>query len=348
MAIFQRASGLPSIQWQDNFNFSNRQCNGNFLPGFRPSIKTMAKQFPCSVPIAYRTYRLSHVLAPVVKVKIRHTAFSQHAAWSGNDGHFDGYGYDGYGYDGYDGKTVFTEVSTNPGPIGLNFGTQPFLSMLPGLAMADTLMAMAMMPMAMMATMAKLFLQKVPPIMEIQIRIQLQEIQFYELLQIHFTSCYKSVYNCKKSSSTSCYKFVYSCKKSVLRAATNRFYKLLQIRIQLQEIQFYELLQIHSASCSRDQLHVFVRLFFTNGQTRGATATATATAVDNIPIILIILHTTAMEWHFFGGPTAHRQYNGNTISIFSTDGNVMAIFWRAFGPPSRQRQYNDMPKIGQY
>ena len=55
-----------------------------------------------------------------------------------------------------EGKTGLTEISTNCRPIGLNFGTQPFLSMLPALATSDTMMAMAMMATALMAVMAKL------------------------------------------------------------------------------------------------------------------------------------------------------------------------------------------------
>jgi hypothetical protein len=39
------------------------------------------------------------------------------------------------------------------------------------------------------------------------------------------------------------------------------------------------------------------------------------------------LHPTAMAWHFFGGPSARHQYNGNTISNF-------------FSPSSIQWQYN--------
>ena len=49
------------------------------------------------------------------------------------------------------GKTILTEISTNYSPIRLNFCTQPFLSMLPGLETTNTIMTMAMMAMAMMA-----------------------------------------------------------------------------------------------------------------------------------------------------------------------------------------------------
>ena len=56
-----------------------------------------------------------------------------------------------------EGKTVLTEISNNYSPIRLNFCTQPFLSMLPGLETTDTMMAMAMMDMAIVAVMAKLF-----------------------------------------------------------------------------------------------------------------------------------------------------------------------------------------------
>ena len=56
-----------------------------------------------------------------------------------------------------EGKTVLTEISTNYRPIGLNFGTQLFLSMMPALATTDTFMAMIMMAMAMMAIIGKLF-----------------------------------------------------------------------------------------------------------------------------------------------------------------------------------------------
>ncbi len=55
------------------------------------------------------------------------------------------------------GKTVLTEISTNYSPIRLNFCTQPFLSMLPGLETTNTIMTMAMMAMAIVAVMAKLF-----------------------------------------------------------------------------------------------------------------------------------------------------------------------------------------------
>jgi hypothetical protein len=73
-----------------------------------------------------------------------------------------------------------------------------------------------------------------------------------------------------------------------------------------------------------------------------------ATAVNNMPTILIILQPTAMEWHFFGGPLARHQYNGNTISIFQPIINTMAIQFPFYCPPSIQWQYNDMPKNGLY
>jgi hypothetical protein len=47
-----------------------------------------------------------------------------------------------------------------------------------------------------------------------------------------------------------------------------------------------------------------------------------------------------IQLQFFGGPSARHQFNGNTISSFLTDTNVMAIFLRAFGPQSIQWQYN--------
>jgi hypothetical protein len=56
-----------------------------------------------------------------------------------------------------EGKTVLTEISTNYRPIGLNFGTQPFLSMVPSLETSDTFMAITMMAMAMMAMIGKCF-----------------------------------------------------------------------------------------------------------------------------------------------------------------------------------------------
>ena len=63
-----------------------------------------------------------------------------------------------------EGKTVLTEISTNCRPIWLIFGTLPFLSMVHGMAMTDTLMAMPLMAMAIMAMIGEQFLHKSPPI----------------------------------------------------------------------------------------------------------------------------------------------------------------------------------------
>jgi hypothetical protein len=60
----------------------------------------------------------------------------------------------------------------------------------------------------------------------------------------------------------------------------------------------------------------------------------------NMPTLFTILYPTAMEWHFFGGPSARHQYNGTTISIFLPAINTMALQFPFFGPPSIQWHYN--------
>jgi hypothetical protein len=56
-----------------------------------------------------------------------------------------------------------------------------------------------------------------------------------------------------------------------------------------------------------------------------------------------IFSQPSIQWQYNLNFSARHQYNGDTISNFQ-----LAIQFPFFSPPSIHWQYNDMPKIGRY